>query len=457
MSNRLLLICLITVSALSAQEAADSQSVLQQVLKRLDSLENENHALLQEVQALREEVAAGRSQDTKAVGAATDPAAGEKQAPLEERVAVNENRIGEQAQTKVEASQKFPISLDGMVLFNSFLNSAGNAAYPAIAYGPLSGPGTAGATIRQTLLGLQMQGPSLPGGGQAHASVMMDFGGGYSEPGVNWFRLRTGTISLDWEKRSFSVGQEKPLISPYQPDSLAQVVVPPLAGAGNLWLWLPQARYEERIRVGETSGLTAQASVMQTDEKYQMVPAEYADSLQPARPALEGRFAFWHKIDDTRRFELGAGFHVSTTHVAGDSASSRIASLDWNIAPWWKLVVTGSAYHGTNVSGLGALGNGFVVLPDDTVRPVGSTGGWTQLSIPLTRRLKFNLFGGMEQDDAAQTPDSITRNFTYASNLMYNLGPNVVVSFEALQMRLRLLSGANEIRDNYDLAVGYLF
>ncbi len=231
MPNKLLLISLIAVSAVSAQEAADSQRVLQQVLQRLDSLENEDRALLQEVHALRQEVAAGHSQGTKAAveGAATDTATGAKQSPLEERVAVNESRIGEQAQTKVEASQKFPISLDGMVLFNSFLNSAGNAAYPAVTDGLLSGPGPAGATIRQTLLGLQMQGPSLPGGGQAHASVMMDFGGGYSEPGANWFRLRTGTISLDWEKRSFSVGQEKPLISPYQPDSLAQVIVPPLA------------------------------------------------------------------------------------------------------------------------------------------------------------------------------------------------------------------------------------
>ncbi|MBV8865293.1 MAG: hypothetical protein JO210_07835 [Acidobacteriaceae bacterium] len=370
---------------------------------------------------------------------------------------VNEGRIAEQAQTKVEASQKFPISLNGMVLFNAFLNSTGSAPYPAEGYGPLSGPGIAGATIRQTLLGLQMQGPALPGGGQAHASVMMDFGGGYSEPGANWFRLRTGTISLDWEKRSFSVGQEKPLISPYQPDSLAQVIVPPLAGAGNLWLWLPQARYQERIPLGETSGLTAQAAVMQTDEKYQMVPAEYADSLQPARPALEGRFAFWHKIDDTRRFEFGAGFHLSTTHVAGYSANSRIASLDWKIVPWSKLAITGSAYHGTNVSGLGALGNGFVFLPNGTVRPVGSTGGWTQFAVPLTGRLTFNLFGGMEQEDAAQSAYSVTRNFTYASNLMYHLGPNVVLSFEALQMRLRMLSGAHEIRDNYDLAVGYLF
>ncbi|MDQ2840764.1 MAG: hypothetical protein M3Y72_06945 [Acidobacteriota bacterium] len=453
MHNKLLLITVISLSQLSAQQKPNADSVLQQVLQRLDSLEKENRALVDEVHALRQEIAGSQPQTAVAAGTPAQI----DQAPLPERVAVNEDRIGEQAQTKVEAAQKFPISLNGMLLFNSFLNSAGAGSY-ATNYEVLTGPGSAGATLRQSLLGFDMQGPALPGGGQVHASLLMDFGGGSSEPGVNWFRLRRGTVSLDWDNRSFSVGQDKPLISPYAPDSLAEVLVPPLAGAGNLWLWLPQARYEERIHLGESSGLTGQIAVMQTDEKYQTVPDEYASLLQPARPALEGRFAFWHKIDDNRRFEFAPGFHVSTTHVAGYSVSSRLVSFDWNMTPWSKLAITGSAYHGANPAGLGSLGNGFAFLPNGTVRKVQSSGGWTQLSIPLTSRLKFNLFGGIETDNGGGALiNPVVRNLTYASNLMYHLGPNVVVSFEALQMRMHLLSGLNENREHYDLAFGYLF
>src|SRR5581483_5332996 len=127
-------------------------------------------------------------------------------------------------------------------------------------YGLLTGPATSGATLRQTLLGLQFQGPSLPGDGRVNGSIMMDFWAGSPTAGSNWLRLRRADVSRDWQSRSFTVGQDKPLIAPYQPDSLAEVGIPPLAGAGNLWLWLPQVRYEERLHLAKNSGIKAQVS-----------------------------------------------------------------------------------------------------------------------------------------------------------------------------------------------------
>ena len=115
---------------------------------------------------------------------------------------------------------------------------------------------------------------------------MMDFWGGSSAPSAQLPRFRRGDISFDWNKRSISFRQDKPLISPYQPDSLAEVGVPPLAGAGNLWLWLPQVRYEERIHLNGNSGLTGQAALMQTDETYATLPDSFSSSLESSRPAL---------------------------------------------------------------------------------------------------------------------------------------------------------------------------
>jgi len=287
---------------------------------------------------------------------------------------------------------------------------------------------------------------------------MMDFWAGNPNPGSNWLRLRRADLSLEWRNRTFTVGQDKPLISPYQPDSLAEVGIPPLAGAGNLWFWLPQARYEERLHFGANNRLTGQVALMQTGESYATVPAEYSNSLELARPAVEGRFAFWHKFDDVRRLEIGSGFHASSTHVAGASVPSRIASLDWRIVPFSKLTFTGTVYKGQNVANLGALGNGFTILENDTVRPVHSSGGWTQVSVPVTNRLTLNLFGGIEDDRAAYSAAyGIVRDVSYASNFMYHLGPNVVISLEALQMRGRSFSGTREIHNHYDLALGYLF
>ena len=56
-------------------------------------------------------------------------------------------------------------------------------------------------------------------------------------------------------------------------------------------------------------------AVLETQETYAQNPAVHYDGFEQGRPALEGRAAFWHKFDDERRFEIGAGFHVSTTHV----------------------------------------------------------------------------------------------------------------------------------------------
>lgn len=452
--HRLPLILVLVAIRLCAQDKDDSSAVMKQILERLDSLEKENRQLVQEVKGLREQVAESHSTASQAPSNESKP----DQATLNERVTVEEHRTAEQAQTKVEAAHKFPIQLNGILLFNAFANSAGEAGEYSGNYNLLTGPSRDGATIRQTILGLDFQGPSLPGNGRVNGFITMDFFGGTSDPEYTRLRVRRADISFDWKDRSFSVGQDKPLISPYQPDSLAEVGIPPLAGAGNLWLWLPQARYEERHQLGKNTGVKAQFSLMQTEEPYAMVPPSLANTLEPARPALEGRFAFWHRWDDTRRFEVAPGFHVSTTHLGGKSVDSRIGSFDWLFVPTSYLQISGTFFKGQNVAALGALGNGFVITPTGDIRPVDSTGGWAQLAFPLTSRWTLNIYSGVENDhNSFLTASSIVHNWTYASNVMYHIGPNVVVSLEALQMRTRSFSGVEGLQNHYDLAVGYLF
>ena len=92
---------------------------MQQILERLDRLEQENHQLADEVHALRTELAAAKgTTPPSSAGQAAD--ASPPQAPLDERVQVAEQRVADLSQEKVEASQRFPISLTGMVLFNAF-------------------------------------------------------------------------------------------------------------------------------------------------------------------------------------------------------------------------------------------------------------------------------------------------------------------------------------------------
>src|SRR5579862_3981774 len=150
---------------------AQQKSELQQILERLDRLEQENLTLTSEVRALRQELAASRAAAPAAplpsgalqdqTGDASGPAP-----PLAERVGLTERRIEEQAQTKVEASQRFPISLTGMALFNAFLNgkASGGQQDPTVA-SLANSNAVGGATLAQSVIGLKYQGPQIFGGG----------------------------------------------------------------------------------------------------------------------------------------------------------------------------------------------------------------------------------------------------------------------------------------------------
>jgi hypothetical protein len=438
--------CLLVVAGATPARPQTSPDI-QRVLDRLDKLEEENRKLIDEIHELRNQLTV---QNPPAQTAAPQN--------LSDRMDVQESRTAELAQTKVETSQRMPVSFTGMLLFNAFDNGkySGTAQYPTAATFARAAA-SSGASLRQTVIGLKFNGPDLPGGGKASGSVYMDFFAGSGAPFNNLFHLRIATIDLAWKNTTISVGQDKPLISPREPSSLAQVGLSPLTGAGNLWDWQPQLRIEQRFHFGETTGLRAQGAIYETSESYPgTLPAVYAGTLERARPGYQGRFEFFHQ-HGTRRIEIAPGFHLSTTHVAGSSVDSRIASLDWLVRPLPLIEFTGEFFHGQNVSPLGARG-GFNILPNDAVIPVHSNGGWGQIALFPTQRLSFHIYAGEQRDRASDlAPGSIDRNFVYAGNLMYKLAPNVLAAFEASQARTQYLGSVLRLNNHYDLALAYLF
>src|SRR5579872_5945073 len=390
---------------------AQSGPETQQILERLQRLEDQNRQLMSEIKALRQELAtagikaapsaAGEPQPSQQSPATTEAAA---PAPLDERVAIVEKRIDEQAQSKIEADHKLPVKLTGMLLFNAFANgrNSGGQEYPVVA--ALTAPGqsgaaTDGATLRQSVLGLEFQGPQIFGGGKISGSLYMDFWGGTGNALNQLVRLRVATLDFDWRNTSFSVGQDKPIIAPREPTSLAQIGVSPLTGAGNLWLWSPQARVEQRFAFGENAGLRAQTGVYLTSEGSSInVPTEYRSSLSSTRPALQGRFEFWRQFGDNARIEIAPGFSVSESHVNGMAIPSRIFSIDWLIRPISWFDFTGQFFSGRNAAVLGGLRQGIAFLPNEQIHAIQAAGGWAQLTFRATRRLSFNLYGGQEDD-----------------------------------------------------------
>lgn len=455
---------------------AQDTSEMREVLSRLERLEKDNRALAAEVQALRQEVAGLRAPGpggaalakaspeatgTDGSSSATQP----EQAPAStpqaapEAEAVDHARIAELAQTKVEASQRFPIRITGMALFNAYVNGQHNndTDNPTVA-SLLTGEATGGGTIRQTTLGFLFDGPQIFAGGRVSGSLYMDFFGGSTLSIGHLMRVRTAAINLDWTNTSIMAGQDKPLISPRDPDSLAQVGFSPLTSAGNPWLWQPQLRIEQRFSLGNDSGLRAQAGVFQTSIPSAAGQLSGPYDVEESRPGVEGRLELWHRWGETGRLEVAGGIHYNRNHLGPFSLPSDVYSMDWFFRPIRKLEFSGMFFHGRNVTVLGALRPGFTILPDGQAIPVRSNGGWGQMKIPITERLAFNIYGGEQVNRGVDLGfGDAASNQAIFSNLMYRLAPNVIISLEGGQVRTAYYRIGNRLNDHYDVAIAYLF
>ena len=426
-----------------AQQALSSDA-LQRILDRLDTLEKQNEALLAEVQQLREAVKAAQAES--AAQAQT----------LKDRADVTAQQVKDQAQSKVEASQRFPISLTGMLLFDSYLFQG----QPDPEYGYLSGytagKPSAGATLAQSIIGLNFRGPQLPGGGKVQGFLSMDF---YSQTGgYNLFRIRRGVLSFDWPRRTLTVGQDKPLIAPLEPTSFARVGVPALSGAGNLWLWLPQVRYEERVPFSVNTQIKLQTAVLETNEVYVAPYLPANTPMESARPAIEARFEIQHRWNEESRVAFGIGAHSSSTHLLGASAPSRVVSADFFYKPLQKLEVSGTLLHGENFANLGGEPPGVTVRKNGEVVPIRGSAGWMQVALPITNRLTFDVYAGHQANTARDLNEyEFVRTLTYAGNILYRVSPNVIIGLEGSHNELEYLTGPQVLANRYDATIAYLF
>lgn len=444
--------------------AAQTSPELSEILKRLDRLEQENRDLARQVQDLKAQLAAnaersGAPGQQPAAPAAEQSAAAPNPPPenAQERLDIQQRRIEELAQSKVEASQKFPIRLAGMALFNSFLDSRGNGGvdYPTVA-APAAERG--GGTLRQTIIGLEFNGPRTLWGGSVHGSLFMDFFTG-TAPLAQTFRLRTGSLEIDWKTRTIMVGQEKPIFNPREPTSLAYVGFSPLTGSGNLWLWIPQVRVEQDLLFGTGTGVRAQMGVVGTREVPPYENTTVTAAVAPSRPGLEGRFDFFHNFNENRRIEIAPGFHSSITHAGGLSIPSNLFSLDWFYNPWRPIEITGAFFSGQNVAnlGTGAINQGYEIY-GHYGKAIESKGGWAQLTLHAMRRVDLHFFSGQQDDRNRQLgPGDIGKNLSVGANLFFYIAPNVILAPEILQLRTTYLARGTVINNHYDLALGYRF
>lgn len=416
----------------------------------------------------------------KAQQAATPPS---EAGATQERVDTLAAQIEEQNQTKVESGSRYKVKLSGLVLMNTYTNrgAVDNSDLPGFAHPRPAGQtnGDFGATLRQTLLGLDVTGPKLAGARTA-ANVQMDFFGGFPsyQYGVTsgLVRLRVARASLDWPSTRLVVGQDAPFFSPLSPTSYASVGEPALSWAGNLWVWTPQIRVEHRWSVSDSSGVTLQAGILDPlteyflDTQFDRTPSPGESSRQPA---LATHLA-WKGNVWARPATIGLGGYYERQSYGFDrNVDAWAATADWDLpfGRWFGL--SGEFFRGRALGGLGGgVWNSIVATGDHDlsstrIAGLGTVGGWSQWKIKPTSKLEFNVAAGTDNPLASDLrifPNPMGSNFppfarnqSLFANSIYRPRSNLLLALEYRRLRTYSVNDTKSTADHVNLAIGVAF
>jgi len=414
---------------------------------------------------------------------------------LEERQAVLDSEIATQDQTKVESESKYPVKISGMVLLNGFVNSSGVdvASNPALAIG---GPGSAGASVRQTMLGLDARGPHLFGA-HSYADLRMDFFGsqaaststsnysGYFNANTGLLRLRTAHAGLRWDQTQIYFALDRPIINGESPTSLTAVALPALAWSGNLWTWNPQVGITQKFGPAESGGVELQAAIIDVgDAPLTPVTAPSGSSTttppssaeQSSRPGVEARVAILGSEQDENRNHFGVGGYVAPHLSAlGNRYDSWAATLDTRLLLPARLQLSGSAYRGLALGGMGGGGYkdfAYTPIPNTLAyysRPLNDAGGWAQLKEKANERLEFNAAYGIDNVFASDLRiyfDStgpmaqyfnLARNRTVTGNVIFSPSAYLLFSLEYRRLESAPVLGLPATTNIIGIGAGYKF
>ena len=296
--------------AAEAQQATDESlaskvqqltEAMSQAQQRLDESQRQMEQLRAELASLQQQIAQEHAAETSAANAAQLSAAVDQ---IREQQSLEESQIATHEQAKVESESKYPLKLSGLVLLTGFVNTAltDDPVNPTLI---LEGSGTTGASLRQTVLGIDARGPHLFNA-QTHADVRVDFdgsslsGGTGTSYGGGLMRLRTAHASLNWDAAEAFFSLDHAIVAPNSPTSLTAVAVPALSWSGNLWTWNPQLGMTVDFPASSSQRLRLQAALIDVTNSPQIynVATTPGNLAQPSTsemsrwPGIEGRVAF---------------------------------------------------------------------------------------------------------------------------------------------------------------------
>jgi hypothetical protein len=488
------------VSTARASSADANSIALERKLEMISSALAVTHQQLEqsqrEMEQLREEIVQIRKQlalaqppqvEPSGLGSPVDAAKATAVAieDLQERQQAIEAQVKLHDQTKLESGSKYPLHVTGLVLFNAFVNrgNVDNIDLPEAASGTPSnaaGSGSGGASLRQTILGLEGYGPRIAGA-RTSANIDLDFFGGlaYSSyaTSAGTVRMRTASINFDWDHDSIQVGLTPPLISPLSPSSYAMVAEPGLAGAGNLWAWAPQLKYTHQMPLQSGKRLQFEFGLWDSPT------AGYATNVlfrtpSPAeaskQPGYESRISFGN-FSGERPFQIGfSGYYSRQSYLQNENVDSWAGTADWRIPLGDRFEVRGEAYRGRALGGLGGGVYKDALFGTDpstglnSYRGLNAVGGWAQFKVHFSQSLEGNASMGLDNGFASDfhsivLPPTTTatqlraRNNMAFTNLIFRPKTYLILSPEYRRIWTWPIFGNIHTANVFTLSAGYQF
>ncbi len=447
--------------------------------------------LQRDVDALQRQLASEDAPHEQSAGGAIDKqdqSANDKQLAqtveeLSERQSLQQSEIATHEQSKVESASKYPVKLSGLILFNGFVNSTAVDSPPTPTLA-LSGGGSTGVSLQQTILGVDARGPHVYGASSS-ADLRIDFDGTSAAAIYNntagLVRLRTAHAALTWQATQLFFALDRPILNPNEPSSLTAVAEPALAWSGNLWSWNPQLGIRHDMQVASSLRLRLQTALVDAANPPGLTLSTTAPSLLPAPsdtersrwPGIQTRLALLG-TDEDRSAAFGVGGYFSPHQTLHNfSYDAWAATVDYRLPLPARLQLSGSAYRGAALGGLGAGAFKDYVYRQDPnsnsfyYRALDDVGGWTQLKQRVTERLEWNAAYGIDNVFARQLRPyalsgnwpywNLARNRTFFSNVVYSPSAYLLFSLEYRLLQSSPVNSPTAAANVFGLAAAYKF
>lgn len=478
--------------AAEAQQATDESlaskvqqltEAMSQAQRRLDESQRQMEQLRAELANLQQQMAQEHAADTITTSAAQLSAAVDR---IREQQSLEETEIATHEQAKVESESKYPLKLSGLVMLTGFVNTAlaDDPVNPTLV---LEGSGATGASLRQTVLGIDARGPHLFNA-RTHADVRVDFDGASlsgstgTSYGGGLIRLRTAHASLNWDAAEAFFALDHAIVAPNSPTSLTAVAVPALSWSGNLWTWNPQLGMTADFPVSSSRRLRLQTALIDLISSPQIYNGTTTalNIAQPSTgelsrwPGAEGRVAFIEgKSESGLQIGFG-GLYVPHNTPGGTRFNSWAGTLDYRIPLPGGAEFSGSGYWGQALGGLGGGAYKDYVYRLNPMSPSGYSfrtlddfGGWAQWKERAGEHLEFNVAFGTDQVPAAQLRPyaggqssyylNLARNRTFTGNVIYRPSAYLLFSLEYRHLQSSPVNYYTASGDIIGIATGYRF